>query len=57
MFTSNFFSRFAQFMSTGQHIIDDEVRTHEVVDPSHWLTEESEDETLNTSSHALVSNQ
>lgn len=49
MFTSNFFSRFAQFMSTGQHIVDDEVRTHEEVDPSHGFTEESEDETLNTS--------
>ena len=36
-------------MSTGQHIVDDEVRTHEEVDPSHWFTEESEDETLNTS--------
>lgn len=49
MFTSNFFSRFAQFMSTGQHIVDNEVRTHEEVDPSHRFTEESEDEALNTS--------
>ena len=37
-------------MSTGQHIVDNEVRTHEEVDSSHWLTEESEDGTLNTSS-------
>ncbi|XP_073235911.1 nuclear envelope integral membrane protein 1a-like [Porites lutea] len=43
-------TRFAQFMSSGQHIVDNEVRTHEEVDPLHWLTEESEDETLNTSS-------
>lgn len=42
-------TRFAQFMSSGQHIVDNEVRTHEEVDPSHWFTEESEDETLNTS--------
>ena len=37
-------------MSSGQHIVDNEVRTHEEVDPLHWLIEESEDETPDTSS-------
>ena len=50
MFTPMLISRFAQFVSTGKHIIDDEVRTHEV-DPTPWLTEESEDEEEKASSH------
>ena len=43
-------SRFAKFVTSGQHIPDDEVRTYED-DPSPWLTENSEDEEENGSNH------
>lgn len=43
-------TRFAKFVTSGQHIPDDEVRTYED-DPSPWLTENSEDEEENGSNH------
>jgi len=36
-------TRFAEFVSSGQHILDDEIRTYDE-DPSPWLTSDSEDE-------------